>query len=402
MDNAGELINTNEKSFLELVLHYISLLMRYKYMIIIGSAVAAVFIVIFSIITIKLPADRSPLPNIYRAYGIVLFQEGGSNTSMSAMLSAFGVESPSGGVSASQFALQILNSRPYLDNVVNHFQIISKLGIVENQKTRSRGIITNSSEYSFNQESGALTIAFTDVDPVFAAEVVNYEISLLETWFLEQSVSIRSNELSLMEEKIEELTTDIKTIEESIKAFQKEHGVLDIREIAMAQTTMLTDLRTSLNQVELDIRAYSEYSTIEDPALTTLKSQRNNIISQIRKIEDGYTSSDGRNMPSLADLPQLSLTFSHMQAELSLKNQLYLTLFERYEVTKLMAADAGAFSVLEYAEVPEEKIGPSRGKLCITVTFGTFAGLIAFALVLDMLKKIIKDPKNKKILQGEA
>ena len=245
-------------------------------------------------------------------------------------------------------------------------------------------------------------IAFTSVDPVFAAEVVNYEINLLETWFLEQSVAIRSNELSLMEEKLEELASDMKVIEENIEKFQQEHGVLDIREIASAQSAMLTDLRTTLTNIELDIRAYAEYSTIEDPAIITLKNQRNNIIGQIRRIEAGYTSSDGRKMPSLAELPQLSLTFAHMQAELSLKNQLYMTLSERYEVTKLVASDVGAFSVLEPAEIPEEKIGPSRGKMCLTVTLGAFFAMIVLALAWEYLKKIINDPRIRQILRGDV
>jgi len=131
-------------------------------------------------------------------------------------------------------------------------------------------------------------------------------------------------------------------IESEIEAFQQEHGALDIREIASAQSTMLTDLRTTLTNLELEIHSYSEYSTIEDPSFIRLKNQRDNIITQIRRIEAGYTSSDGRKMPSIAELPQLSLTFTHLQAELSLKNQLYMTLSERYEVTKLMAADSGS------------------------------------------------------------
>jgi len=391
-----------ERSLLEILLSYVSLLLKYKYFIIGGTTVAALAIVIYAIVSIKVPADRSPMPNIYEAYGIVLFQEGGGNASMSTMLSAFGLDSSSGSASSSQLAMQILRSRPFVDNVVNHFEIIEKMNITDNQKTKSRKVILNSSEISFNQSSGSLVIAYTDVNPVFAAEVVNYEIELLQKWFLEEGMSNRSNELSLMEEKLQELTTDISIIEGEIETFQKANGVLNIEEIASAQSAMLTDLRTNLNQVELEIRAYSEYSTIEDPALTTLKSQKSNIITQIKQIEAGYTSSDGRKMPSLDELPQLSLEFAHLQAELSLKNQLYFTLSERYEVTKLMAADSAAFSVLEFAEVPEEKVGPLRGKMCMMVTFGTFIGLIALSLLIELLKKIIANPKNRKILMGES
>lgn len=394
--------NPEEKTFIQTILKYVMLLLKYKVLIITGTSVAAVAVVAFAMVSLKLPAEVSPMPNVYQASGVVLFQEGGSEINMSAMLSAFGIDSSGAGSSPSQLAMHIINSRSFIDEVIDHFGMIEKYNIEENIKNRSRTIFRNSSQNTFYDDSGALVISYSATDPFFASEVVNYEIELLEQWFLEQNISVRSNELSLMEEKLEELSQDIKNVEADIETFQLEHGVLDIREIAEAQSTMLTDLRTSLNQIELQIRSYSEYSTIEDPALTSLKNQRDNVITQIRRIESGYTSSDGRTMPSLAELPQLSLTFSHLTAELELKTQLYQTLSERYEVTKLVAADAGAFTVLEYAEVPEEKIGPSRGKMCIQVTAGAFIAMIALALIIEYLKKIINDPKNRKILTGEA
>lgn len=392
-----------EITLLEGILHYISILLEYKKFIVGSSILSAVLVIIFSFISLKLPPDISPLPNQYQAYAIVLFQEGVSNAGMSSMLSAFGVESGGGGgTSPSQLAIQILHSRSFIDDVVVEFDIVTKFNIVDKPRTNSRKLILENSKYSFNRDSGSFTISFTNIDPEFAADLVNYEVSLLEQWFLNQGVSMRSYELQLMEETLNELTNDISKIEREIKGFQKEHGVLDIMELAAAQSTMLTDLRTSMNQVELEIYDYSEYSTIEDPALTILKNRRNNIINQIRRIEGGYRSSDGRIMPSIEEMPQLSLSFTHMQADLALKNQLYLTLSERFEVTKLAVAEEGVFSVLEYAEVPEEKIGPSRGRLCIIVTFGTFAGSIFLALVINMIRNVSADPDNKKILKREV
>lgn len=392
----------NQESFFETILHYLSQILKYKILIIAGTTIAAIAVSVYAYMSIKLPADRSPMPNIYRAYGVLLFQENGGSNNMSSMLSAFGVDPSSGSSSASTLALQILNSRQFMDNVVEHFNLIVRYRISENKKNQSRLLLKNNSQYYFNSESGSLRISYTAVDPVFAADVVNYTINLLEEWFIKQGVSTRSNELSLMEEKLKELTSDIQVIEEDIKTFQKENGVLDIREMASTQSAMLTELRTNLYRIELEIEDYLEFSTIKDAGLSALKRQRDNIITQIKHIEAGYISSDGRKMPSFTELPQLSQTFAHMQAELSLKNQLYLTLSERYEVTKLMFSDADSFSVLEYAEVPEEKEGPMRGKMCIMVTFGTFFALVVLALFLDYIKKIIFNPKYKKILLGEV
>ena len=392
----------NERTLLEGLLFYTSILLKYKKLIIITTAITAVSIIVFSIISLKLPPEESPLPNIYRAYAVIIFQEGsGGAAGMSSMLSAFGVESSGGTTDSSQLALQVLRSRPFLDQVVKEFNIIENLKFQKAIKTKSRNFIINNSEYIYDLISGTILISFSNIDPALAADIVNYEVRLLEEWFLNEGVNIQSKQLSMMEEKLKELSLEISSIENNIKTFQRKHGVLDIIEIATARSAILNELRTGLNQVELEISDYSEYSTIEDPALTILKNQRNNIIIQIKRIERGYTGSDGRRMPSQEELPQLSLEFAHMQAELTLQSQLYLTLSERYEVTKLTAAEEGVFSILEYAEVPEEKEGPSRGQLSIKVTFGAFAGSIALAFLLNMVAGIFKDPEKTKILKGK-
>ncbi|NOY08508.1 MAG: hypothetical protein GXP33_06675 [Spirochaetes bacterium] len=388
----------NGRTLLEGLIYYGSIILKYWKFIIITTGVTAVLITAFSILSIRLPPDKSPLPNYYRAYAVVVFQEGkGGTAGMSSMLAAFGVENPGGSGNSAQLAMQVLGSRPFIDNVIKKFNIIERLKIKDKYKTNSRRFILNNSQYSYNRDSGSLTISFTNNNPSFAADIVNYEVNLLEQWFLKEGITVRSKQLSIMEEKLGELTSEISKIEDSIEAFQKKHGVLDITEIATAQSAMLTDLRTRLNQVELKISDYTKYSNIEDPALATLKDQRSNIITQIHRIENGYTSSDGLKMPSQKDLPELSLNFAHMKAELMLKNQLFRTLSERYEVTKLVSSQENVFSVLEYAEIPDEKEGPHRGKLCIKAVLGAFAGSIILALLFNMIKNYSRNLENNKI-----
>lgn len=391
-----------EKTFLESSLHYLAVLLKYKALIISITTVAAIAVLAFSVVSLKLPPDQSPLPNKYRAYAIVLFQEGMSNVGVSSMLSAFGVDTGGQGNSVSQLAIEILKSRKFTDAIAEKFDIITKYELVTSPVTSSRNIILEESQYNFNRETGSLTISFTHIDPVFAADLVNYEVELLENWFMNQDISLRSRELTLMEEKLNELSEGITSTEQNIENFQKRYGVLDILELASAQTAMLTELRSSLIKVELDIKDYNEISTIEDPALTLLKSRRDNIIDQIDQIESGYVSSDGRRMPSIEELPQLSLTYMHMVADLELKSQLYQSLSERYEVTKLaVAEEEGAFSILEYAEIPEDKIGPSRGRLCIMVTFAAFLFSVALAYIIHLTRRILADPSKRRILNLE-
>ncbi len=393
-----------ERTLLEGVLHYISIILKYKKMIVIITGSAMAGILLFSIISLLLPPDINPLPNKYRAYAVTMFQSSNSSTAgISSMLSTFGFDTAGagGGADQSQIALQVLNSRPFIDNIVEHFNIIEKYKITNTVKTKSREVVINNSEYTYDRNSGALVIAFTSAEPQFAADLVNYTVQLLESWFQEEGISVRAHQLMMMEEKLEELKNSISKIEEEIESFQIEHGALDIAQLASSQAAILLDLRTTLNQVELEISQYTEYSTIDDPALIRLKTQRSNIINQIRRVEQGYISSDGRKIPSTDELPELSLEFAHMTTELELQMQLYQTLSERYEVTKLTATEENVLSILEYAELPDEKQGPSRGRLCILVTIGAFFLSLVLVLLIDFLKGIIKNPKTIEVIRGK-
>ena len=90
-----------------------------------------------------------------------------------------------------------------------------------------------------------------------------------------------------------------------------------------------------------------------------------------------------------------------MQADIELQMQLYRTLSERYEVTKLTAAEENVFTVLEYAEVPEEKIGPLRGKLCMIVSIVAFCGSIVLSLAFHSLKGVMTDPETIAMIRGK-
>jgi uncharacterized protein involved in exopolysaccharide biosynthesis len=87
--------------------------------------------------------------------------------------------------------------------------------------------------------------------------------------------------------------------------------------------------------------------------------------------------------------------------ELGAQRQLYTQLKVQYEMLKVtMSSEKPAFQILEMAEVPDQKSGPSRGMLCLIVTFagGFFSVFLAF--VLNAISNIKKDPEAMAKLRG--
>jgi uncharacterized protein involved in exopolysaccharide biosynthesis len=102
------------------------------------------------------------------------------------------------------------------------------------------------------------------------------------------------------------------------------------------------------------------------------------------------------------NIPAISLETNRIAMELAAQRQVYSQLTVQYELLRVtMASERPVFQVLEYAEVPDQKSKPSRGMLCIIVTFaaGFFAVFLAFTL--NAVSNIKNDPEAMKKFRGK-
>jgi uncharacterized protein involved in exopolysaccharide biosynthesis len=95
-----------------------------------------------------------------------------------------------------------------------------------------------------------------------------------------------------------------------------------------------------------------------------------------------------------AALPSISLELNRIGLELAAQREVYSQLKVQYELLKVtMASESPVFQVLEYAEIPDMKSGPSRGLICIIVTFAAGFLAVFLAFVLNAVSNIRKDPE---------
>ena len=387
---------------IEKLLRYIGILRRYKWLVIVSTVLAAAGSVGFSILTLRLPIDVTPLPNIYIASATILIQSDESRgLSASSLLSSLGFSAPGVGIDYGEVVQRVLRSRPFIDTVVREFDIIARYGIVESPRTNSRAAVLGSMAVDFDARSRFLSIAYRDTDPIFAAEVANRIVSLLEDWFSQSSGSSKQRQIAELEEKLIEVEESIEQLEPRIVTRQQEMGVLRVEEIADVQAAMLTDLQSRLVQLQIEIRNYEQRARIEDAGLADLRAQQANLKQLIQEVEAGYTGGD-KTMPARDELPHLALELTRLHAELGVQMRIFETLSQQYEVTRLAAQAEPVMTILEAAEVPEQKSGPSRGRLCIMVTFGAFFGSIALAFVIHGLRGLLRDPEKMKLLRSDG
>lgn len=318
-----------------------AVLWRYKVMIIVVTLIAMIGVVVYSVISLKLPPEKSFLPNKYTAQAQMLINNDSSSSGgLSSMLSSSGLGSLAsmagvsvpGGASNSSLAGYLVHSNSVLDEVVKNFNLVERYNIEEYVVSASRDALKGVLTSNFDDETGIFSVSFTDIDPVFAKDVVNFVVSLLESKFLEMGID-----------------------------------------------------KNSLTKENLEANIENTYNEI-------LKLQK-----EIQEIE--YSVSNVYN-PNQTKSIVMDATLKKM--ELSVQQEIYAQLKAQYEMLKVtMSSEQPVFQILEFAEVPDRKSAPSRGMLCIIVTFAAFFVSVFMAFLLNALKNIKNDPVAMSKLKGK-
>ena len=316
-----------------------AVLLHYKWMIIIISLLAAIGSVVFAVLSIKMDPEKSPLPNVYTPRAEMLIKENSSGGGgLSAALSSSGL----GGMA-------------------------SLMGV------NVGGGSTNSNLANYLITSDALLDAVTD------------EFKIIEKYKIEEHVRANSR----------------KALKQVLKAnSDTDSGVF---------TVSFTDIDPVFAQAVVNFVVDWMSKKFDELGLDNNKIQKENLerniqssYNEILRIERevkklgasvGYGS-------SAWDIPSITTGSAKLQLELDAQKQVYTQLKTQYELLKVqMQSETPVFQILARPEVPDMKSGPSRGKLCVIVTFAAFFMSVFLAFALNAWKNIKNDPEAVEKLQ---
>jgi uncharacterized protein involved in exopolysaccharide biosynthesis len=312
---------------------------RYRILVLALTISAMVGVVAASIISIKLPPEKSFLPNIYTPRANMLINNTeSSGGGIAAAINASGLGGLAsmagvnvrGGATFSSLAIYLVNSDTMLDSVVERFELVTRYKVKEHIIAGSRRALKEKLKAEYADTSGVFTISFSDYDPAFACDVVNYCVDYLSRRF--DTLGLDKN----LQQK-QNLENNIAAAYESIRAMERE-----IQELERSSTL-----------------AYN------GPA--------QNIVMESRRI----------NM------------------ELNAQQQIYSQLRVQLELTNTaIASETPVFQIIETAQVPDLKSGPSRGRLCIFVSLGAFFLSLLVVFVVTQIEKIKNDPEAMEKLKA--
>jgi uncharacterized protein involved in exopolysaccharide biosynthesis len=380
-------------------------LLSFKKLIIFITAVTAVIAILVSIVSLLLPPKLGFLPNVYTSKAVMLVN-GDSGGSLSSLLASSGMGSlaslagVSGGKSYGDLAVYIAKSSPILDELISRFDLEKRYKIKKSVKAETRKTLLEKYSAGYVEKTGLLTISYEDIDPVFARDLVNYAVDLVDKRFTTIGGNRNLTRKEQLEGKLADVQAEMKRLEGEIQKFQQKYGIISVETMATEQIGTVAKVRSELIMKEMEIKTYQDTTKVEDPALRRLKLERDNLSKLLGELEKGFSSYQNV-MPSQKDIPRLAIEFSTLQRDYLVQGEIYKLLVQQYELTKLsLSGEDPIIQVLELAEAPDKKSGPSRGMICIVATMGGFFLSILLAFALNAIKNIRSDPEAMAKLRG--
>ena len=219
-------LNAGEKEFY--LKDLIVFCWKKKWNFIIPMAIASIILVTFSIISLKMKPEKSPLPNKYTSTAKILVRESsmssGISSSLSALASLGGISIGTGGDSSNGALIStIAKTNSFKDAIIEEFDLISRYEITKHVKSNSRNALDKNLSITIDDSSNVMFVSFTDIDPELAQKVVAFAVDLLIERFY--AVSEDDNAINLKNyqdamdasfKKILEFQRDIQELEQSV------------------------------------------------------------------------------------------------------------------------------------------------------------------------------------------
>jgi uncharacterized protein involved in exopolysaccharide biosynthesis len=366
------------------LLDYILVLVKWRRMLIVGTLVAAVAVAAVSfMLPERWTARTSLLPPEEEGGSLGMSLLGGSGSGIPPGLAGLiGASVPS------ERLLTLLDSRRLLGLAVEQHDLVRKFEA--KHRDHAIDLLSESVERELGGD-GSLAIEVTASTPKLAADLTNTLADLLDSLNREYRQRHARATRGFLEQRLTSTRADLALDAGYLRAFQKEHGIVDIE----AQTTAAVDvakgivLELSLLQVELGV--VSRQLSPEHPDRQLLAVKVDELQRQLqvlvgdlsRDIGDQATQTRALG-PPLHQLPDLMHDYAELTLQMKVREEILAFLGAKLEEAKYREAlNTPTLQVLDRATPPHTRSAPRRALLTAAGAGTSLVLLTLLAFVLE-------------------
>jgi len=329
---------------------FLDFLWRHRQLIVLFTGIPVVVAVVVLLI----------VPPKFTAHAVLLPQSASEPGIMSAIASVLGGASlpfSLGSLGSPETAIQegILGSERLADSIDAKFDLKTRY------KTRNRDDRLRRWRASLKtgaNQSGLLTVEFTDKDPRFATAVVAELIEQLDLFNREYRTTGSRRKREFVEQRLDEARFRIAAVESLLVDFQQEHQSLALSPTSEAVVNAGADLVAQRLRLEMEVQVLRKSLSPSAPAIQQKQSEIDALDRELVK------------------LPEMGASLADFLRELKVRESTYAWLAAQLEEARIdEARDTRTVDVLDPPVVPERKSWPKRSIVVLIV--GGFCGLLS-------------------------
>lgn len=295
----------------------------------------------------------------------------------------------------------VLNSRSVADNMVKRFDL--KKVYRDRRDEDARQDLAERTSISQDRKSEIITIAVEDRDPRRAAALAAGYVDELNRLLAQVNTSSAHRERVFIEERLKVVRQELDAAAKQLSDFSTKNTTLDPKEQGKAMVGAVVALQGELIANETQLRGLQQIYSDNNVRIRSLQARIGELRRQLEQLRgsavdlpSGRGDGDDSSYPSFRSLPGLGVTYADLYREVKLREVVFETLTQQYEMAKIAEAkEIPSVKVLDPANLPEKKSGPHRLLITLLGVILSFALGAAFVIGKGAWKQVDPDDPRK-------
>jgi tyrosine-protein kinase Etk/Wzc len=286
--------------------------------------------------------------------------------------------------------LAILKSGTVLSAVIQKFDLVHVYDITSYPNEKTVKELLSNTEFTVESE-GNLTVTVYDRNPQRAADMANYFVEVLNKTNTElQAQNARGNR-EFIEERYRKNLNDLAVAEDSLKAFQKQYGIIALPEQTEASIKAAADITGELALKEVQAGVLRRTLAPDNPAVVSAQIELDELRKKLAQMNSGssYVSGDMRVFVPFSKVPDLGTEYIRRFRDVEIQYKILQFITPLYEQAKVEERrQTPSVLVLDRAFPAERKSKPKVmlfGLIALTASL-----MISFFVVftLELIEKV--------------
>lgn len=252
--------------------------------------------------------------------------------------------------------ITLIYSRTNLEDLIDKFDLMKDYNVSRLEEAVKA--LANKIESEETREN-AFRITVRTISPEKSVKMVNYIIEQLNNKVIQLNVAKSRNNRIFLEERYEELKTNLKAAEDSLQQFQQRSGLFEAKEQLKIIATAFSDLEVKVLAKETEMKIIEELLGKNSPQYESLKSEYEIISNQLSSLQK--TRKNESLLLPLKSLPEKAKQYLRYYRDVEIYNTILEYLVPLYEQAKIEEQKSiPVLQVIDYGNKPEKKSYPPR------------------------------------------